>query len=166
MSKKRMASFLLALAMMALVAAPALAVPPDRIEIPFNPTYEVADCGTFKVMNHEESTLRLTFFYDTEGTLVRVNQYWSGTDTLTNSVTGKSISSDFTNHAVIDETDFSVHQGGTFWKVIAPREGPVFFEAGRFAIVDYTQPEPVVTFSGASITDEDAKEALCALLDG
>lgn len=161
MSKNGFASIFLALIMLGIFALPALAVPPDPMEIPFNPSYEVADCGTFQVMNHEESTLRLTFFYDGEGNLVRVNQYWSGTDYLTHSETEKSIASNFTNHAVIDLTTSTVRQGGIFWHVTVPHQGPVFFETGQYVILDIEDPEPDITFHGVSNLDE---EALCSLL--
>lgn len=163
MSRKRFASIALAVVLLVVAVVPALAVPPDRMEFRSNPTYEVADCGSFKVMNHEKSTIRLTFFYDTEGNLVRVNQFWSGTDTLTNSETGASISSDFHNHAVFDETTATVRQSGIFWHAIVPHHGPVFFQTGQVVAIGYDQPDPDVTFTGATILDETM---LCSLLAG
>lgn len=163
MSKVTVTSLLLVLVLMAMAVMPVLAVPPDRMEVPYNPTYQVTDCGAFQVINEETSTLRLAFFYDKDGALVRVNQYWSGTDKLTNSVTGASISSDFHNHAVFDVSEDNVRQSGIYWHVTVPHQGPVFFEAGQYVGIGYDQPDADITFTGVSALDEDA---LCALLAG
>lgn len=161
MSRKRFTSLLLALVILGILVTPALAVPPGRLELPNNPTYEVADCGEFQVMNHEQSTLRLTLFYNTEGALVRANQYWSGTDYLTNSETGKVIASDFSNHAVYDFTTSTVKQSGIFWHATVPHYGPVFFQVGHVVGINFDDPKPEVTFNGVTKLHE---KTLCTLL--
>lgn len=163
MNKKVVLSMMLVIVAMATPVLGAYAAPPDRLKITDNTPYPVADCGAFQVINYPETTLRLTFFYDKDGVLVRVNQLWSGVDVLANSETGYAINSPFTNHAVFDVTDLAVHQGGVFWHVTVPHEGPVFFQSGHYIGLDYTDPNAELTFTGASKLDIDA---LCSLLDG
>lgn len=160
---KRVTSLFLTLFVLAIMVVPALAVPPDHIEFPNSQSYLVADCGDFEVINYEQSTIRLTFFFDSEGNPVRVNQFWSGTDTLTNSVTGKAVASDFHNHAVYDLSTSTVHQSGVFWHVNVPHQGQVYFMAGQVIGIDFEQPDAEITFTGAMNLDE---EMLCSLLAG
>lgn len=159
--KKLTYSILIVIVAMTMSVMVVLAIPPDRIEFSENTPYLVADCGDFSVINYPETTLQLTFFYDNQGNLKRVNQLWFGEDNLTNSVSGSVISSSFHNYAVIDVNEVTVHQGGIFWHVTSPHQGQVFFETGHYIIEDYDQPQPTITFSGVSNLDV---AALCSLL--
>jgi hypothetical protein len=161
--KKLALSILIAIGALALAVMVALAVPPDRLELSENTPYLVTDCGDFLIMNYPETTLQLTFFYDNLGNLKKVNQFWFGEDNLTNSVSGRVITSSFHNHAVFDVKDVTVHQGGVFWHVTSPHQGQVFFESGHYIVEDYNQPEPNITFTGVSNLDITA---LCSLLSG
>lgn len=162
MNKKVVLSIVLMVFVLALLAGVAYAAPPVRLEFYDDTPYQLADCGDFQVINYPEYTFQYKFFFDNDGNLVRVHQLWSGVDVLTNSVTGYAINSPFTNYAVFNETDFSVHQGGVFWHVIVPHEGQVYFQAGQFASIDYTDPNAEISFTGATNLDVDG---LCSLLD-
>jgi hypothetical protein len=159
--KKLALSLILAIAALTLTVMVALAFPPDRVEVTEDTPYVLADCGDFEVINYPDYTFRLTFFYDSEGNLERVNQFWFGDDNLTNSVSGNVIRSPFHNHAVFDVNDLTAHQGGIFWHVTAPHEGHVFFETGHYVIEDFDWPEPPITLPGVSNLDT---VALCSLL--
>lgn len=161
--KKLVLSFIIAISALTLTVMVALAVPPDRVEFTDATPYLVADCGDFEVINYPDYTFQLTFFYDSEGNLERVNQFWFGDDNLTNSVSGDVYSSQFHNHAVFNVNDLTVHQGGVFWHVTSPHQGQVFFESGHYIVEDYNQPEPTITFTGVSNLDVTA---LCSLLSG
>jgi hypothetical protein len=161
--KKLTISLILATAALTLSVMIALATPPERVEFTDDTPYVVADCGNFEVINYPDYTFQLIFFYDSEGNLERVNQFWFGDDNLTNSVSGSFIRSPFHNHAVFDVNELTVHQGGIFWHVTTPHEGHVFFETGHYIVQDYDQPEPTITFTGASNLDT---VALCSLLSG
>lgn len=159
--KKVVLSLIFAISALTLTVMVALAIPPDQVEFTDATPYRVADCGDFEVINYPDYTFRLTFFFDSEGDLERVNQFWFGEDNLTNSVSGDVVRSPFHNHAVINVNDLTIHQGGVFWHVTSPHQGQVFFESGHYIIENYDQPKPTTTFTGISNLDITT---LCSLL--
>ena len=100
--RKTLAAALLVIPALLLSVVGAGADSPDWLEFPVSISYKVAQCDGFEVINYSDFDVRLTFFYDSEGSLIRVNQFLAGVDVLTNSVTGQSISASFHNHAVFD----------------------------------------------------------------
>jgi hypothetical protein len=98
----------------------------------------VADCGTFQVLDHFVIERRITrFFYDNGIRKSDIRQL-SGTDTFTNSVTGKSYTMTFHNTTFIDfDTSGNFVQlanSGIGYRLTIPGGGAVFVDIGRFEV--------------------------------
>ena len=94
------------------------------------------DCGSFQVLDVYELNFIERQFFDKEGNLVKlVEQVW-GTDTFTNSVTGKAYPMSFHNNVVVDFTT-SPPQGAhmaIIFRLTVPGAGVVFLDVGRIVL--------------------------------
>ena len=127
-------------------------------------TIVLADCGAFQVLDVYEVNFTVRRFFDEEGNLVKiVEQVW-GTDTFTNSVTGKAYPMDFHNNVVVDfsTTPPRAANMGVVYRLIVPGAGAVFLDVGRIVLDRqgnvYFQAGPHQFFDG----DLDA---LCTVLE-
>jgi hypothetical protein len=124
---------------------------------------ELVDCGAFQVLDVYELNYIERLYFDKEGDLVKiVEQVW-GTDTFTNSVTGKAYPMDFHNNVVVDfsTTPPRAANMGIIFRLVVPGAGAVFLDVGRI-VVDrqgnvYFQAGPHQFFDGDV-------EALCAAM--
>jgi len=99
-------------------------------------TTVLADCGSFQVLDVSELNYITRLFFDEEGNLVKiVEQVW-GTDTFTNSVTGKAYPMDFHNNVVVDfsTTPPRAANMGIIFRLIVPGAGAVFLDVGRIVL--------------------------------
>jgi len=95
----------------------------------------LADCGAFQVVDVFEADLRITRFFNENGIRERDIRHFSGTDTFTNSVTGKSFTRSFHNNVFIDFDESgnriqNVNTGVGF-RLTVPGVGAVFLDIGR-----------------------------------
>ncbi|HEX9384938.1 MAG TPA: hypothetical protein VF918_01360 [Anaerolineales bacterium] len=136
------------------------------VEGPFHEegTAVLVDCGAFQVLDVYEVNFTVKRFFDEEGNLVKiVEQVW-GTDTFTNSVTGKAYPMDFHNNTIVDfsTTPPQAANMGVLYRLIVPGAGAVFLDVGRIVLDRqgnvYFQAGPHQLF------DSDF-EALCAALE-
>jgi hypothetical protein len=98
----------------------------------------LADCGSFQVLDHFVTDVRITrFFYDSGIRKQDIRQF-SGTDTLINSVTGKSYTEPFHNTTFLDYDTAGHFAGlanaGVGYRLTLPGGGMVFVDLGRFAV--------------------------------
>jgi hypothetical protein len=96
----------------------------------------IADCGSFQVVDVYELNYIERQYYDKEGNLVKlVEQVW-GTDTFTNSVTGKAYTMNFHNNVVVDFST-SPPRGanmGIIFRLVVPGAGAVLLDVGRIVL--------------------------------
>ena len=129
------------LVLVSLMAFPPLSVASADGPVVEGPIHEegtavLADCGAFQVVDVYEVNFILKRFFDEEGNLIKiVEQVW-GTDTFTNSVTGKAYPMDFHNNVVVD---FSTNPPqaanmGVIFRLIVPGAGAVFLDVGRIVL--------------------------------
>lgn len=126
-------------------------------------TEVLTDCGSFQVLVNYELNYITRRFFDQEGNLVKiVEQVW-GTDTFTNSVTGKAYPMDFHNNVVVDfsTTPPQAANMGVIFRLTVPGAGAVFLDVGRIVLDRqgnvYFQAGPHQFFDGEV-------EALCAVM--
>jgi hypothetical protein len=136
------------------------------VEGPFHEegTEILADCGSFQVLVVYELNWIERRFFDQEGNRLKlVEQVW-GTDTFTNSVTGKAYPMDFHNNTIVDFTTTPPQAAnmGILFRLIVPGAGAVFLDVGRIVLDRqghvYFQAGPHQFFEG----DLDA---LCAAME-
>lgn len=96
----------------------------------------IADCGSFQVVDLYELNYIERQFYDQESNLVKiVEQVW-GTDTFTNSVTGKAYTMNFHNNVVVDFST-SPPRGANMaiiFRLVVPGAGAVLLDVGRIVL--------------------------------
>lgn len=121
-----------------------------------------APCGDFIVIANGEGSVRLTTFFDRDGNpdhLIFQGRY---NGTLTNSVTGASISdSPSVANIFVDLVANTQTNIGAFYNVTIPGHGAVLFEAGR--IVFAGQGEPVF-IAGQHLPPDEFLDVLCDAL--
>jgi hypothetical protein len=144
--------------------SPALAIGKPLVFEPFHfeGTWVVADCGTFQVLVANEAEVSLTVYLDAEGNWDRgIVDDW-GTDTYTNSVTGKAVSSSFHYKAIVDFERGTQTIVGVVARLTVPGEGTVLRDAGRLVI----GPEyPYVLFeAGPHQSWQGDVSSLCAAM--
>src|SRR5687767_2970534 len=92
-------------------------------------TVDVADCGSFQVLDVYELNYISKLYFDKEGNLVKiVEQVW-GTDTFVNSVTGKAYPMSFHNTVVVHPPRAAIT--GIGYHLTIPGAGAVFLDVGR-----------------------------------
>jgi len=113
-------------------ASPAFAAAPV-VEGPTHAegTSEIADCGSFTILDQFSTDFTLRLFFDRDGTLVRLEEQVSGTDTFVNSETGEAIPTSFHNAVHIDPDAGLGANTGVVFRVTLPGSGAVFLDVGR-----------------------------------
>jgi hypothetical protein len=134
-------SRLFGLALSTLVALASVSVASAGAPVVEGPIHEegssvLADCGSFQVLDVYELNIVQRLFFDKQGNLLRIVEQLWGTDTFTNSVTGKAYPMSFHNNVVVDFTT-SPPQGassGVGYRLVVPGAGAVFLDVGRIVI--------------------------------
>lgn len=124
----------------------------------------LADCGSFQVLDVYESDQVEKVYLDKDGNLVKVIiEYW-GTDTFTNSVTGKAYPMDFHNTSLIDFSATPRRNAitGVIFRLVVPGAGAVFLDVGR---VVFERGTGIVFEAGPHQLFDGDFEALCAAME-
>lgn len=153
---------LLAVVVALIGAVPALANPPDRVMIPIEGSFTLAECDGFDVIDEYSGWVTLTDFYDQNGDLVRSTYHGSTHDRIYNSVTGFDDFSNFAYNQTIYPATDEYFIRGLAYNLTIPGYGIVFFDSG-LGIFLYVDDEFVeVKFSGNYQTDS---AELCEAMD-
>jgi hypothetical protein len=120
-------------------------------------------CDGFDIVDHYDLYFSQTRLFDKSGNLVRiVEQVW-GTDTLTNSETGKAYSGTFHNAVNVDPITRIGATSGIIFRIIVPGAGAIFLDVGRIVT---NQSWTIMYFeAGAHQFVDGDIEALCAALE-
>jgi hypothetical protein len=124
----------------------------------------LVDCGSFQVLDVYEQTEIFRLFYDQEGNLVKiVSQNW-GTDTFTNSVTGKAYPMSFHNNLLVDYSQSPRRSAivGVIYRLVVPGAGEVFLDVGRIV---FERGVGIVFQAGPHQLFDGDFEALCAAME-
>jgi len=130
----------------------------------FEGTDVLVDCGSFQVLDVYEQTEIFRWFYDQEGNLVQVvGQNW-GTDTFTNSVTGKAYPMSFHNNIFFDYSPAPRRTAniGVIYRLIVPGAGAVFLDVGRLV---FQRGSGLIFQAGPHQLFDGDFESLCAAME-
>ena len=165
---RRMVSCLILIGLMALSSfSPAFAVGKPLFfgPVPFESTGVIADCGTFQVLVSTQGRFSATIFLDAEGNWDRVKFDYHGTDTYTNSVTGKSFSDTFHNNNFETLEPHTLTTVGVAFRLTVPGGGAVFLDIGRVAF-QFEPPFDILFEAGPHQWNTGANDvaSLCAAM--
>jgi hypothetical protein len=99
---------------------------------------ELWDCSSFKIIDYWELDLTGIRFYDDAGNIQRVILQQLGTDTFTNSVTGKAYSGTFHGTRIIDfreQPGTGAVAAGITFHLTVPGAGAVLLDVGLSAFI-------------------------------
>jgi hypothetical protein len=141
----------------------ALADAPARVTLHEEGTDVLVDCGSFEVLDVYSNDGVASLFYDKEGNLVKIIIEYTGTDTFTNSVTGKAYPMDFHNTSIIDfsTTPRSNALTGVVYRLVVPGAGAVLLDVGRIV---FQRGVGIVFQAGPHQLFDADFEALCAAM--
>jgi hypothetical protein len=153
------------------IAGPASARPPERSGFTESGTEVLAHCDGFDIILDSTGTIHVTAFFDESGELVKVIRRGRVEETMTNSVTGKTVVNrgvfqDFFRR--VDGTDDFTHtvSGFDFQGKVDGRGPLVFQDVGRKVLVfdPETGEETIVSHAGHTTLPEgpEAEAAFCA----
>lgn len=97
---------------------------------------EVIDCGSFQILDDYVGQSSFRWFYDRQGNPDRLMiRHW-GTDTFTNSVTGKTYTGSYNWNYIVDFSTIPPQGSalGMIYVITIPGEGAVMLEAGRIVM--------------------------------
>ena len=122
---------------------------------------EIADCGSFSVLDDFELFSTVILFFDDQGHLTRFVEQNYGTDAFSNSVTGKALKPmHFHNTVLVDRVDRIASTNGIVFRYVVPGAGAILLDVGRI-VTDHGQ----VTFEAGPHQFFDGDLAgLCAAL--
>jgi hypothetical protein len=129
-------------------------------------SFELGDCGSFKIIDNYEFDLTRLRFPDEAGHIVRVIAQVQGTDTFTNSVTGKAYSGSYHNTLIID---FREHAGtqivevGITYIVTVPGVGAALLDIGLVANLTF-HADGVILAGPHQVLEDGDLAGLCAAL--
>jgi hypothetical protein len=93
---------------------------------------EIADCGTFKILDKYELSSTVILFFDDTGALTNFVEQNYGTDQFSNSVTGKTLRAmPFHNTVLVDRIAHTGTTSGIVFRVVVPGAGAVLLDVGR-----------------------------------
>jgi hypothetical protein len=149
------------------LAATAGATPTERFtfsESSSDPHF--GQCDGFEIGIDTTLSGAVIVFFDETGEAIKVIVHSSGTDTLTNSVTGKTVVNRFLIEELftrIDGTDEFTHTLVGFQFIgTSPGEGLFIQDVGR--IVFSPNEEQILFLAGQHVADSDVGAAFCAAL--
>ncbi len=177
--KRRLLPFIVAL-VLATAAVPAFAAPPETTTeetiITNEPltdfegnTLDCADFGAaypFNMIENAVRTDRVTTYVDKQGNPIRTQVHVKYTGSLTNSVTGYSVSDTPDSFMLVfDHRDQTLTVVGLTWSINLPGEGHVVLNAGRL-VFDPTTGEVMFMAGPHAIgPNPDSVRLLCSVLD-
>ena len=124
----------------------------------------LVDCGSFQVLDVYEQTEIFRLFYDQEGNLVKiVGENW-GTDTFTNSVTGKAYPMSFHNNIFFDYSPAPRRTAniGVIYRLVIPGAGAVVLDVGRLV---FQRGSGLIFEAGPHQIIDGDLDALCAAME-
>ena len=152
---------LLVAALLALGAiSPTFATSPTTSSYVLHGTQQLADCGTFQVMDDYDGIVYVTNFYDNDGNLIKTHLAINATDTYRQSVTGQSITMPSHFMVILDRRTMVESGNGLQYHLMVPGLGHVLLDAGR-AVYDYNVGA-FVFFAGLHQVATGDTSGLCA----
>jgi hypothetical protein len=125
-------------------------------------TAPIASCGSFVILDQYSLNFTETQLTDKRGTVVKIVEQVYGTDTFTNSVTGKAYTGRYHNTVLIDPASGLGANSGIIFRLTVPGAGAVFLDVGRIVA---NQAGTVITFEAGPHQAFDGDIAgLCAAL--
>ena len=125
-------------------------------------TVEIADCGSFSVLDTFELFSTVILFFDDQGHLTRFVEQNDGTDAFSNSVTGKALKPmHFHNTVLVDRVDRTASTNGIIFRYVIPGAGAILLDVGRI-LTDHGQ---VVFQAGPHPFFDGDLAGLCAALE-
>ncbi len=116
----------------------AFAVPPVHKIVHFEGALDLVDCEDFMVLPEYVTDARITTFFDRDGNPSRLHVQVPMEFTLTNTVTGESLSDKHHYLRIFDIKEGTHTFVGLLWSVTIPGKGIVVLDAGRFIVDAYT----------------------------
>lgn len=163
---KRLAMFLVCLGMVGgVVAAPAAALPPDRVEGTFFLGEELAECDGFRVIIEGDVHMRRTTFYERDGAVDRIVEHFTldGVIFRNDSIETLLFERDSWTSISYPDDDQIVRHGLTY-NTVVPGHGPVYKWVGTTLSHRDENGDPVIDeIRGIRIVpiDSDAEAVLC-----
>ena len=128
----RLLALLAFVSILALVASPASARPPQREVVRTSGSFLVADCGGGVVLTETFNAVdTFTVFFDASGNPIRVQLVGNFDGVLTNSASGNTYRDPGHVMQVLDVVDGSVTFHGEFFAFVAPGVGIVVQDTGK-----------------------------------
>ena len=152
----------LGLAVTLAMSAAASAGPPVTTSGTVTDDVFLADCGAFDLRDRVAFEWNGKMFFDDEGNLTRIVEHVGGSDTIYNSVTGKSVTGTINSGETVDFVTGTVTQNGAVGRITVPGEGAFFFDVGKY-IIDFEKGLVFVAGSHHAFFEEDYAP-LCELL--
>jgi hypothetical protein len=142
----------------------ALADAPVTLNLHEEGTDVLVECGSFEVLDVYSNDGVASLFYDKEGNLVKIIIEYAGTDTFTNSVTGKAYPMDFHNTSLIDFSASPRRNAvmGVIFRLTVPGAGSVFLDVGRIV---FERGTGIIFQAGPHQLFDGDFDALCAALE-
>jgi len=175
MLKKGLLVTLIVFCLLVVATIPAFATSPIHYEGEFDdPPWFLTDCSgygyDFEITAQESGWYKGKESFTKEGYL-KIQEHISGTDVLTNSVSGKEISGKWTANnvvVIVDETEDFYTRHGMFWHFNYPGLGNVLLDTGHISVhwmlVDDVWEMEVLHWSGHFTALNDDYEMICAAL--
>jgi hypothetical protein len=136
------------------------AVPAEVSESESGTTF-VTDCGTFDVLDTFQLSASGRLFFDRGGNPIRIVEHVWGSDRLSNSNTGTSLTGTINSGEIVDLVEGKATQNGAVFRIVAPGAGALFVDVGRF-VFDFS--DGLVFLKGQHQFFDSDFEALCTAL--
>jgi hypothetical protein len=154
---------LILVSLMAFMPVSAASADAPVFEGPFHyeSSFVLTNCGSFRVIDYYVIDWTVTRFFDQAGNLDHYTVQLSGTDTVTNSETGKAYSGYVHDVYTIDLVEGTRTDMGIYWHITVPGAGAVFLDIGRVVF----QGRGNIIFEAGPHQELDGDfDALCAAL--
>ena len=152
--------------LMPFVAASGSAAKPvvQRVDIVFDPPFFVMTCTGFDVFQSGGGFLVIHTFFDDQGNLVKdVTVFHLDDMTLTNSVSGKSLTGPSVGPNILKVDDGTLTANGLFW-IVRPDHGkPIVLDAGLL-VLDLGTFEVLSASGPKGLNSPELLGQLCSLL--
>ncbi len=137
--------------------APAFAQSPNFYYQGEPVAFEFADCGDFIITAEGYETLATTVFFDSSGHWVRTQVQYAYAGTMTNSVTGKSVTDSPDHQTYVFSPDVPLTVHGLILSINIPGVGIVGLDAGTISM-DFSSPDHKILFQSAKHLMTDSGE--------
>jgi len=145
------------------LAQPASAAPPtvQTVHEEFMDV-EIIDCGDFQILASATVDVRETIYFDKDGNEIRLMAHITYIGTLTNSVTGFSVSDPGHHTFFLDFVTGTERTTGLIYQITIPGQGSVVMDVGSITF----EADGDVVIHGPHDVFVEGDAALCAALDG